>query len=675
MHAFVRALIGIGATAAVASAGVAVWNGKDPDNPIANSIQTGRRESIPVKLEPWDEEGPINDRIVLLFASGLNNEETPDGLMSAETVENTFKMSLANWRVIFPRDYKVEFDDRFVAYKIRYDCTKDIVQNGRFWWQAIEAHPELTRRDTKIILVDHSMAVLLGIQYWLLEDRKCVGMLALGGPVGGSPWSDPVELRRCCVAWLGKVEGNKLADLLVSQVNFDTDGMRGLVLGAEPWRGALAAKPLTQNCYFFVGQQAPAKSKVLPLTVIGLEYLWGAASQKDNVQQKAALSYPVLSAVMWAGGYGSNDGMVPDSFITDKSLIGQASVTVFPYETNHNEVANGVGGDMKTDEYKAAALWAISCSVLSGAPESVVEQVDVPDTHIVDDLSGFGPKVDWPVAVWWQEGRRVFVSESGGSRVQELLLRNDGEIDVDAKGTQLAVPTSDGAIVYDLAEGTSRIVSREPATAVVWYGDELIVASKSQLSLVDPNEGGKRVLVSDEALSVHARPVVVGGKIFWANGVQAPFSCYSLRVDDVHAVPINHSEVNKISGSGMARPRRGKGSVLGVYQDGDETRLEWLHVDPAAVEQQALKLLLTNMFTSKVLGEVTDLVAGTDGEVYLVIDGQVRHLDRSVANEKFLEGHILELKEWLKGNRTSHLTIDLDELAPVIGQGDRLGAN
>lgn len=673
MHAIVRGLVGAGATVAVASAATTGWNSVDPDNPVANQIQMARKRSLPGDLAPWEKEGPIDGRVALIFASGLNNETNPDGLMSDGTVTHTFEMSVTNWRSIFQRKYPKSFDECFVMYKDRYDCRKDIVQNARWRLQRIEADPELTLKGTYYINVDHSMGDLIGIQSWLLDETKCAGMVGSGGPLGGSPWADPVELRRCCVAWLGTKKGNALSDLLLKQVDFNTDGMRGLRRGAKAWAKQLEAKPLDENCYLFFGHVAPAKGKVLPVGLLGLEHIWGAASKQDVAYQKAAQAYPLLSAVMWAGGYGPNDGMVPTSFTKDPKIVGKAHVRIIPYEADHAEVVKGSGGDLLIDEMKADALWAIYCSVHKEEKELGAFDERLPDSDIVSGLKGFGPKVSWPVDVWWWDHNGNLVVADTAGQVKKLSIRPRGEVDVDEKGTKLAVPTRDGTIVYDLATGKSRIVSKDASTAVAWYGQQLVVASKARLSLLDPEQHAQRVLVADDGFATYFRPAIAGGRVYWANG-DSPFSCYTLTIDDVHSVPLQHDGVEKLDSGSLCVPRKGKQSVLGVYPEGEQTKLQWFYIEPAAVDQRILKETLNRLITSKVVGEVSDVAVASDGNVYLAIDGEIRHLDFQVAKSMLAEGTAKRAIALFKRESKVEMVLDIDKLAPAIGEGDHLGA-
>jgi pimeloyl-ACP methyl ester carboxylesterase len=651
---------------------VAAWNEADPDNPIANQIQFEQAKKVPGELIWISPPGPVAGKMLIVLVHGW----TPGGWLSREEVIHTFEPMLINWRGlpagttgVFVNDFGVRFDDRFSVVAYRYDTSVSPDENGRRLWKLLEGNPEITLREIQILPIGHSMGGIVAQGYRVIEEHKLQGMIGVGVPINGSPADDLVAVTAWANKVFGKIYGPKLVTAITNGIDFETDGIRWLAPNFPPRRQLFEAEPLDENCYLYAGAIKPVPIKAGPI-LWNLVGLFDAAKLQGDDYQKAMIAYPFAASMIEGLGGGPNDGMVPRS----SALYASKAVLCDLGDCNHTQVIRGAGNDYEIHRKIAHGVWAIYQKTIKHDPQFGVFDIALPNWEIGNDLKGFGIKLGQPVSVWWQSGGQVFVL-GGKAAAADLKITADTnrEVAVDATGWRMAVPSSNGINVFNFQAGEAhRILEGCDVRAVGWHGGKLLAVYNHALWLISEDQQIERVMVRDEKLSAGSRLVVAGETVYLASNASAgKWDVYKIPVS-AHQWLITDKRISLIQAVAF-KPRLAKSSVLGIYQEGGRSKIEWLSAGWLGPVRQ-VRPVIDKLITEDILGAVTDVAVTSQDEVYLIIDGRVCQLNMDLAKLYAMEGLALVLAAKQEGRPEATMVVDLERLVSAVGAGVNLGA-
>lgn len=642
----------------------------NPDSAPANAVQMNRRGKLNGKMIRYQDSDPLGNRVVLPMFHGWSNEPDIRAMPSEESVVRTFSPAIEHWKVVAPALIHQEFSDIFLPVIVCYPPQEDLATNCQMAWYLIESDPEFTQPGVWVIPYGHSMGVLVAKGYRNIDDGKCVGLVGNGGPLGGSSFPDPVAIERGSIKLLGKSRSTWVMGQINKKFDFTLPGVRSLRPDSLTRKRIVETEPFDDSCYLFYGQIKPAPLDPFSIAIditdgLDVVLLSGADNSRGDVV------YPRLANLLEAAGETPGDGMVSAvSAVTGAS----GAHTINAGEYNHSQIVRGAGDTWLFDQ-QLLALWAIYQSTEKKDPKFGLFDWSVPALpEVGGDEEGI--RVEYPVSIWAVDGAGLVVWNEGSASWQMLPIQIQAGVEpaVDESGTLVAVPGTDGVKVYDLANGTVTQTTMAAATAVGWSGARLLVAEDDELILIDPALGLARVLVRDQRLQVTHRLVADEKTVWWVNQAGSSTSLLRVGLAAVH-LSLDDPLIETVDSQVPYIPRPTLEGVVGIWQDGDRTKVEWQGRKFGGLDRPT-KLLLKHLETSEILGEATDIAVTADGEVLLLVDGLVRRLDPLVVMSALSQGVVQDFLARLRGQPEVVLDYTLDQLAPKLGdqQAESIGA-
>lgn len=657
---------------------VAIGSVLTSENPTSRWVAVQARQE---KLVAWPDETDLGVRTPLIYVHGISHDTPAGSVVSDEISVATFEMLDTNMRnSIFPQEHGIVFDKCFKTYRFQYDEDLSPEENGAVFADIIVSAFEWANEDIEVIIIGHSVGGVVALYAEPNPEALVAGVVGLGVPVNGTPLADPVVLRDICVREVGSRDGNVLADNIIAAFDFESGVMQWLHPNSWERKRFLQTIWFDDNCYFIAGSIEPVRWDTV-------EGTWRAVGFLDsmfiagNSHGAGAQAYGFGAAVIESAGYGSSDGMVPVSSAMADGHRDNAHA-LFAGEYDHSQIVRGAG-DMDCHRLVAQAILDIYNDIPKREMIDFGEIEDaLPDMDWVADLSGFGITLDSPVDWWSQNGSDLIVHlENGSSRTLPLVVEEGVEIDIDESGWRLAVPSSNGLVVYDLDEGSSRLLIDEPVDAVGWCDGTqegyLIVARDKAIQVVDTRSLYFGTLLRDERLRVTSRIAVQNGKFYLANHA---WGSYALDLYSADVTKRYHDldDVHRFRENVTFPPRKMSRSIAGIHQDGKFSKLEWLANQKLTQDVEIRWLLGNNLMTNLLFDQVSDMTITDQGEILVCADGEIMSLQLDAAREYYNE-----YREEVKRLRRNKLPmpekivteIDMGKVLPVVGYGSVVGSS